>query len=146
MAEETKTETKETKRIFVYEGREYPDPDPKMSIDEVRKTLTDFFPELANAENTVTTRKVLPPGVDPKLTTTAGLKELGPLEEETVVEFKRRVGTKGAQVPDCRFCEHLIDTGGPITGRYMGMCEFRLAPLTCGKFVLAAWFKGHDPR
>ena len=37
-------------RIFVYDGREFPDPDVKLPVEEVRKQLTDFFPELANAE------------------------------------------------------------------------------------------------
>ena len=37
-------------RVFVYDGREFPDPDPNMSHDEVRQSMTSFFPELANAE------------------------------------------------------------------------------------------------
>lgn len=37
-------------RIFVYDGREFPDPDPNLSPEEVRRVMTDFFPELANAE------------------------------------------------------------------------------------------------
>ena len=37
-------------RVFVYEGREFPDPDPNLSVDEVKQRMTDFFPELANAE------------------------------------------------------------------------------------------------
>ncbi len=37
-------------RVFVYDGREFPDPDPSLTPDEVRQQMTDFFPELANAE------------------------------------------------------------------------------------------------
>jgi PRTRC genetic system protein C len=37
-------------RIFIYDGREIPDPDPAASVDEIKRRLTDFFPELANAE------------------------------------------------------------------------------------------------
>ncbi len=37
-------------RVFVYDGREFPDPDLALSPDEVRRMMTDFFPELANAE------------------------------------------------------------------------------------------------
>jgi PRTRC genetic system protein C len=37
-------------RIFVYEGREFPDPDPGAEVSEVKKRMADFFPELANAE------------------------------------------------------------------------------------------------
>ena len=59
-------------RIFVYDGREFPDPDPALSADEVRKMMADFFPELANAE----TREV----------------QRG---EDTLHEFTRRTGTKG---------------------------------------------------
>ncbi|MDD4986248.1 MAG: PRTRC system protein C [Dehalococcoidales bacterium] len=59
-------------REFIYDGRSFPDPDPKMTVDEVKQSMVDFFPELANADAT-TTRK-------------------GDVE---MVEFKRRVGTKG---------------------------------------------------
>ena len=34
-------------RVFVYDDREFPDPDPNMSHDEVRQSMTNFFPELA---------------------------------------------------------------------------------------------------
>jgi len=59
-------------RIFVYDGREFPDPDPKMSNEEVRQSLTTFFPELANAESRMSKRG-----------------------DDDIIEFKRRVGTKG---------------------------------------------------
>jgi len=59
-------------RIFIYDGREFPDPDPALSVDGVKNVMTDFFPELANAE--------------------VQEKKEG---DNTVVEFKRRVGTKG---------------------------------------------------
>ena len=39
-------------RIFVYDNREFPDPDPKMLTEEVRQSMTNFFPELANADTT----------------------------------------------------------------------------------------------
>ena len=59
-------------RIFVYDNKEIQDPDPKMTLDDVQRTLTEFFPDLANAERTETTRG-----------------------EDQVVEFRRKVGTKG---------------------------------------------------
>lgn len=37
-------------RIFVYDGKEYPDPDANMKPDEVRQSMATFFPELLNAE------------------------------------------------------------------------------------------------
>jgi len=59
-------------RVFVYDGREFPDPDPNMSIDEVRQSMTSFFPELANAETKQSKRG-----------------------EDDIIEFQKRVGTKG---------------------------------------------------
>jgi PRTRC genetic system protein C len=59
-------------RVFVYDGTEYPDPDPNMSVDEVRQGLIFAFPELANAD-------------------TASRKD----GEKTIYTFSRRVGTKG---------------------------------------------------
>ena len=36
-------------RIFVYDDREFPDPDPEMSVEQVKATLSDFYGEIANA-------------------------------------------------------------------------------------------------
>ncbi len=36
-------------RIFVYDDREFPDPDPQMSVEQVKNTLSDFYREIANA-------------------------------------------------------------------------------------------------
>lgn len=60
-------------RIFIYDSREFPDPDPKLAVDEVRQQMATFFPELSNAE-------------------TKGPTKRG---EDDIYEFKRRVGTKG---------------------------------------------------
>ncbi|HUV13243.1 MAG TPA: PRTRC system protein C [Acidobacteriota bacterium] len=66
-------------RIFVYDGREFSDPDPNRSTDEVREYYATFMPELHNAE----------------------IKDLGERkakdseEKEHLWEFKKRVGTKG---------------------------------------------------
>jgi PRTRC genetic system protein C len=59
-------------RIFVVDGREQPDPDPAMSVDQVRELLSTYFPELANAD----------------------VKEVK-RDDDTVVEFNKRVGVKG---------------------------------------------------
>ena len=66
-------------RIFVVDGREFDDLDPNLKVDEVRQHMTVYFPELANAE-TKESKRPSP--------TVAG-------ETETVIEFKKRVGTKG---------------------------------------------------
>jgi len=59
-------------RIFIYDGRDFPDPDTGLGVDEVKAMMTDFFPELANAEVRQSTRG-----------------------DDQVIEFVRRVGTKG---------------------------------------------------
>lgn len=60
-------------RIFVYDDREFPDPNPEMSVEQVKTTLADFYGEIANASIKETTRG-----------------------KDTIIEFQRRVGTKGA--------------------------------------------------
>lgn len=59
-------------RIFVYDGREFPDPDPTLEVEAVKEKMTDFFPELANADTKQTTRG-----------------------EDTLYEFIKKVGVKG---------------------------------------------------
>ena len=59
-------------RIFVYDGREFPDPDPSLTPDQVRQRMSDFFPELANADVREHTR-----------------------DADTLYELVRKVGTKG---------------------------------------------------
>ena len=61
-------------RIFVYDDREFPDPDAGMTVDEVKATLADFYGEIANASVKETKRG-----------------------NDTIYEFQRRVGTKGAR-------------------------------------------------
>lgn len=39
-----------TKRIFLADNREFPDPDPNLNVEEVRALMTDYMPELHNAE------------------------------------------------------------------------------------------------
>ena len=59
-------------RVFVYDGREHPDPDAALSVEEVKAIMAGFFPEVATAETRTTQRG-----------------------EDQVMEFVRRVGTKG---------------------------------------------------
>jgi len=59
-------------RRFIYDGREFPDPDPRLSVEEVRQQLAEFFPELTNADTREEQR-----------------------EEDTLYTFTRRIGTKG---------------------------------------------------
>ena len=60
-------------RKFVYNGKVYEDPDPSLSVDEVRAYLADFYEELTNAE-----------------------AEEKTLSDGTVeVTFRRRIGAKG---------------------------------------------------
>lgn len=59
-------------RIFVADGREFPDPDPSLLVGEVQKMLADFMPELHNAEVKEQKRG-----------------------DDTVYELVKRVGVKG---------------------------------------------------
>lgn len=59
-------------RIFIVDQREFPDPDPALTVEQVREMMATFFPELANATHTERQRG-----------------------EDTIYEFQRRVGTKG---------------------------------------------------
>jgi len=77
MADDKQDETK-GKRIFVYEGREFPDEDPKLAPDDVRQQMAAFFPELANADFATEKRA---DGVE-------------------VITFRRKVGTKGYTVSE----------------------------------------------
>ena len=61
-------------RLFVYDGRTFPDPDTRLSVEDVRRQLADYFPELANAD-------------------TRGERR----GEDTVYSFSRRIGTKGGR-------------------------------------------------
>ena len=59
-------------RIFMYDGREFPDPDPSKPPEEVKEMFSNFFPELANAD--------------------IRTQERG---EDTLYILDRKVGTKG---------------------------------------------------
>ncbi|MGD9889892.1 MAG: PRTRC system protein C [Dehalococcoidia bacterium] len=61
-------------RHFIYDGREFPDPDPRLPVEAVRRQLAEFFPELTNADTREEQR-----------------------EGDTVYTFTRRIGTKGAR-------------------------------------------------
>ena len=37
-------------RIFVYDGREFQDPDPEMSVQDVQNAYAEFMPEVRNAK------------------------------------------------------------------------------------------------
>src|ERR1700694_5056800 len=64
-------------RIFVYDQREFPDPDPKLAVECIRKQLAEFFPELTNADTREEKRG-----------------------DDTLYTFSKRIGTKGATIPD----------------------------------------------
>ena len=59
-------------RVFVYDGREFDDPDDSKSVQEVQDYLSHFYPELNTA--TVSQRED---------------------NGRTLYEFRKRVGTKG---------------------------------------------------
>ncbi len=59
-------------RQFIYDGRTFPDPDPRLPVEDVRRQLSDYFPELANADTREERRG-----------------------DDTIYTFARRIGTKG---------------------------------------------------
>ena len=61
-------------RVFAYDGRRFPDPNPTLSVDEVKSNMASFFPELATAE----------------VKQHADEKD----KETTIFEFSRKTGTK----------------------------------------------------
>lgn len=101
---DTTTATKAARRVFVYDNREFPDPDPALSIDEVRQQMVEFFSELTNADQRSELRG-----------------------DTQVVTFSRRIGTKGRhdltatlrQVPTLRLrlfelAEQCLDIEGQV--------------------------------
>ena len=59
-------------RKFVYDNRQFPDPDPSLSVEDVRRQMAEHFPELANAETREEKRG-----------------------EDVIYTFSKRIGTKG---------------------------------------------------
>ncbi|HEX5501780.1 MAG TPA: PRTRC system protein C [Thermomicrobiales bacterium] len=83
MSETTPTATSTTApatpaRVFVFDGKEYPDPDPALAPDRVRQELARFIPELTNADTREETRR-------------DGVRQ---------IVFTKRIGTKGAHEPE----------------------------------------------
>ncbi len=63
-------------RKFVYDGKAYDDPNPELSVDQVREHMANFYTELTTAE-------------------TLPIRTEG---DDQIYEFKRKVGTKGGAV------------------------------------------------
>ena len=61
-------------RQFIYDGRTFPDPDPRLSVEDVQRQLADYFPELVNADTREQSRG-----------------------DDTHYTFARRIGTKGGR-------------------------------------------------
>ena len=73
-------------RVFVYDDREFPDPDPDMTVDQVKSTLADFYGEIANASVKETKRG-----------------------EDTIYEFQRQGGHEGGLRPLAQLGEAVFD-------------------------------------
>ena len=59
-------------RIFLCMEREFPDPNPELSPEEVKDFMSTWFPELATADIRESTR-----------------------DDDTIYELVKKVGTKG---------------------------------------------------
>jgi len=73
-AANTGTGRETTARVFVYNGQEYPDPDPALAVEHVRRELARFMPELTNAD----------------------VREERRADGTTQFVFTKRIGTKGS--------------------------------------------------
>ena len=80
-------------RVFVYDDREFPDPDPQMSVDQVKATLSDFYGEIANASVKETKRG-----------------------DHTIYEFPAAGGHQGRLHPVRRASHGQPDLRGPAGG------------------------------
>jgi PRTRC genetic system protein C len=50
------------RREFIYNGTSIPDPDPKMTPEQVRDSLVAVYPEIATAPSPAPSRKTTPYG------------------------------------------------------------------------------------
>ena len=94
-------------RIFQYDGREFPDPDPRLSVEEVRQQLSEFFPELANAETREEKR-----GDDTIYTLTKRIGTKGRRRRPDLVGIIRRVPEKRLRVFE--LAAELLDEEGEL--------------------------------
>jgi PRTRC genetic system protein C len=94
-------------RIFVVDGREFPDPDPQLSVEEVRQQLSEFFPELANADTREEQR-----GDDARYVFTRRIGTKGRHRAPNVVAILRRVPEKRLRVFE--LAGELLDARGDL--------------------------------
>ena len=94
-------------RIFVVDGREFPDPDPQLSVEEVRQQLSEFFPELANADTREEQR-----GDDARYLFTRRIGTTGRRRAPNVVAILRRVPEKRLRVFE--LAGELLDARGDL--------------------------------
>jgi PRTRC genetic system protein C len=94
-------------RIFVVDGREFPDPDPQLSVEEVRQQLSEFFPELANADTREEQR-----GDDARYLFTRRIGTKGRRRAPNVVAILRRVPEKRLRVFE--LARELLDARGDL--------------------------------
>ena len=103
-------------RVFIVDGRQFPDPDPKLSVQEVRAQFAEFFPDLVNADTREETKG-----------------------EDIHITFAKRIGTKGASgaAPRPARRNNGRRRGPDIVGILRRVPEkrlrvFELAPELCG--------------
>jgi PRTRC genetic system protein C len=94
-------------RIFVVDGREFPDPGPQLTVEEVRQQLGEFFPELANADTREEQR-----GGDTRYVFTRRIGTKGQRRAPDVVAILRRVPEKRLRVFE--LAAELLDARGEL--------------------------------
>lgn len=75
-------------RIFVYDNREFGDPNPRWTVDEVRQSMAEYFTELSNADTKDLGTRKRP------MTDAAGQSTE---VNQHLWQFTKRVGTKGEE-------------------------------------------------
>ena len=94
-------------RIFVVDGREFPDPDPQLSVVGVRQQLSEFFPELTNADTREEQR-----GDDARYVFTRRIGTKGRRHAPNVVAILRRIPEKRLRVFE--LAGELLDARGDL--------------------------------
>ena len=94
-------------RLFIYEGREFPDPDETLAVEDVKKRMSEFFPELTNADTREEKR-----GDDVAYTFTKRIGTKGQRRTPSVLAVLRRVPAKHLGVFD--LAAELLDAAGEL--------------------------------
>lgn len=109
-------------RTFIYDGREFPDPDASKTPEEVKRILADFFPEVANAD----------------------IKE-HKREDGTAYEFIRKVGVKGSWKVEVVVAGETAFVGNGVRLATQQEAEIYGSDLACRWLAVKQWRAVESP-